>query len=440
MAALPLCNIIKFIAVHFFAFILHCVIIFYNIFRLVYFNSIKLAANWSPKARLWLDGRKDWQNEFQKKWQLKPFEKAVWMHCASLGEFEQGRPLLEQLKKENTHIKILVTFFSPSGYEIRKNYEGADFVMYLPADSNKNAKTFLNLANPALAIFVKYEFWHFYLAELKQRKIETILVSGIFRNTQPFFQWWGSFYKNMLLNFSHLFVQDQASAALLSSINITSNVTVCGDTRFDRVVTNAQQWKPIPAIETFIQPDKKILVAGSTWKEDEELIAQWWMQNNNEWQLIIAPHEIDEQHIEHLQKLFADAVRFSTYKNQPAMVMIVDTIGHLSKIYRYATVSCIGGGLTKNGVHNTAEAAVYGKPVLFGPVYEKYKEAVDLIHLKAAFSFANKEEFAAIIQHLSNENVYASSATAAKKYVLENSGAAQIIINYIQEKRLFTSA
>ena len=285
-----------------------------------------MAANWSPKAKLWVDGRKDWQDKLQQQFQPKSNDKVLWMHCASLGEFEQGRPILGKVKSQNPKVKIILTFFSPSGYEIRKDYNGADMVMYLPEDSKENANAFLNLVQPSLAIFVKYEFWHFYLVELKNRKIETILISGIFRNTQPFFQWWGGFYKNMLLNFSHLFVQNQSSADLLASINIKKNVTVCGDTRFDRVLEMAKNWQPVSAIEPFLQSNKKILVAGSTWKEDEKLIVQWYHQNKDEWQLIIAPHEIDEAHIAQLQQLFSNAVLFSELKTINSDLRIIDCI------------------------------------------------------------------------------------------------------------------
>lgn len=377
----------------------------------------------------------------QQNWNPSANNPVVWMHCASLGEFEQGRPLLEKIKHQNTNTKILLTFFSPSGYEIRKNYEGADLVMYLPADSGKNAEVFINLVQPTLVIFVKYEFWHFYLAELKQRNIETILISGVFRTTQPFFQWWGSFYKKMLLNFSHLFVQDDASATLLASINITSNISVCGDTRFDRVTEMAEQWQPVSFIDDFIQPSKKILVAGSTWKDDEALLAQWFEQHQNKWQLIIAPHEIDEAHIEQLQKLFSNSILFSELRTQHPKLktfncIIINTIGHLSKLYKYATSCYVGGGFTKDGVHNVLEAAVYGKPVITAPNIQKYREAVELKKAGGLFTVKNHTELSQLLVSI-NEN---DSGKMAADYVLQNSGATQTIMNYLQEKRLFTSA
>lgn len=415
-------------------------ILFYHIFRLVYFGGIKLAANWSPKAKLWVDGRKGWQDKLQQQFQPKSNDKVLWMHCASLGEFEQGRPILEKVKSQNPKVKIVLTFFSPSGYEIRKDYNGADLVMYLPEDSKENANAFLNIIQPSLAIFVKYEFWHFYLVELKNRKIETILISGIFRNTQPFFQWWGGFYKNMLLNFSHLFVQNQSSADLLASINIKKNVTVCGDTRFDRVLEMVKNWQPVSAIEPFLQSNKKILVAGSTWKEDEELIVQWYHQNKNEWQLIIAPHEIDEAHIAQLQQLFSKAVLFSELKTMNSDIRIIDciiinTIGHLSKLYKYGAVCYVGGGFTKDGIHNTLEAAVYSKPVVTGPNIRKYHEAVELMQTGGLFVVSDGMQLQQLIKNIN----LSETGKKAGTFVQHHAGATQAIMNYIQEKRLLTS-
>jgi 3-deoxy-D-manno-octulosonic-acid transferase len=311
--------------------------------------------------------------------------------------------------------------------------------LYLPEDSKKNATAFLNLIQPSLAIFVKYEFWHFYLAALKNRNIETILISGIFRNSQPFFQWWGGFYKKMLMSFSHLFVQNQLSATLLASINIINNVTVCGDTRFDRVLEMAGQWQPVSAIEPIIQPIKKIFVAGSTWKEDEELIAQWFQQNKKEWQLIIAPHEIDEAHIKQMQQLFSSSVLFSQFTNHESPLMtadciIINTIGHLSKLYKYATVCYVGGGFTKDGIHNTLEAAVYSKPVVTAPNIRKYHEAVELKQEGGLFVVNDAAQLQALINSMNITEAGKKSGT----FVQQHAGATEAIMNYIQEKRLFT--
>jgi 3-deoxy-D-manno-octulosonic-acid transferase len=416
------------------------VILFYDIFRFIYFNGIKLAANWSPKAKLWVDGRKRWQDILRQKFQRNKEDKVIWMHCASLGEFEQGRPILEKVKSQNPKIKIVLTFFSPSGYEIRKNYKGADVVMYLPEDSKENATAFLHLVHPSLAIFVKYEFWHFYLTELRKRNIETILVSGIFRNSQPFFKWWGGFYKNILLNFSHLFVQNQSSATLLASINIKNNVTVCGDTRFDRVIESASNWKPVKHLDAFCK-NHFVIIAGSTWQDDEELLSTVIHDHWNNQRLVIAPHEVNDSHIKTLKKIFPYSVCYSELKDDSTFsdetrCLIIDSIGLLSQLYKYADISYIGGGFTKSGIHNVLEAAVYGKTVITGPNIQKFKEAVDLKKAGALFTVNNSTELRYLIINMEIEN----SGKIAAEFVTLHGGATEAIINYIQEKRLLTTA
>jgi 3-deoxy-D-manno-octulosonic-acid transferase len=411
------------------------VILFYNIFRLVYFGGIQLAASWNTKAKLWVSGRKNWQNILQQNAHL-----VVWMHCASLGEFEQGRPVLEKIKTQYHNCKVVLTFFSPSGYEIRKDYQGADVVMYMPPDSQQNAVTFLNLVQPTLAIFVKYEFWHYYLAELKKRNIETILVSGIFRNTQPFFQWWGGFYRNMLLNFSHLFVQNQSSAALLATINIQHNVTVCGDTRFDRVLENALNWKPVKFINAFFK-DQFVIVAGSTWEQDEELLSIYLHDHWNNQRLILAPHEINNEHINSIKERFPHSVCYSEINNENQIstdinCLIIDSIGMLSQLYKYGSISYVGGGFSKSGIHNVLEAAVYGTPVFTGPNIQKFQEAVELKQAGALFTITDST---ALKEALLKTNIQ-ETRRIAKDYVQQKSGAAKAIMNYIQEKRLFTNA
>lgn len=416
-------------------------ILFYHLFRLVYFGSIRLAAGWNKKARMWVDGRNQWEEKLQQQWKLNHADKAVWMHCASLGEFEQGRPLLEAIRNQYPNCKVLLTFFSPSGYEIRKDYKGADLVMYLPEDGPGNATAFLNIVQPSLAVFVKYEFWHYYLAELKKRNTATILVSGIFRNTQPFFQWWGGFYQKMLFQFSHLFVQNEPSARLLASINIHSNVSVCGDTRFDRVLELAENWQPVNPVTSFLQPDKKILVAGSTWQQDEALLAQWFQKHREDWQLVIAPHEIDDAHVQQLQQTFSNSVLFTQLHPNQALpsncnCIIIDSIGHLSKLYKYGTICYVGGGFTKDGIHNTLEAAVYNKAVVTGPNIRKYREAVEMKETGGLFTISSYNE----LETLFNSIDFSEAGKKAGSYVQKNAGATAAIMNYIQEKRLFTSA
>jgi 3-deoxy-D-manno-octulosonic-acid transferase len=414
------------------------VIFFYNIAKAAYKASIHLAARWNRKAGKWVEGRKDWQQQLQTNWQSKPGSFTVWMHCASLGEFEQGRPVAEQLKKEISNCRVLITFFSPSGYEIRKNYAGADCVMYLPFDSPVNANAFLNIVNPQLAIFVKYEFWHYYLQALKNKNIPIILVSGIFRASQPFFQWWGNFHRKMLHNFSHLFVQEQHSKDLLGNIGLTKNVTVAGDTRFDRVLETARQWTSVKQVEQFIS-NKKVLVAGSTWKEDEELLAAWFQQNKDEWQIILAPHEIKQENLKHISILFTGSIFFSNISTlsktmNPYNTLIIDNIGYLSKLYKYATVCYVGGGFNKSGHHNVLEAAVYGKPVITGPSFQKFKESVDLKKIGAGFTVETAEQMHTTLQEIN----YANAGQIAETYVKENSGATASIVQWVQENLLFT--
>lgn len=414
-------------------------ILFYNIFRVVYKTAISVAAGWNPKARKWVDGRKDWQLRLAANWKNEPGKQAVWIHCASLGEFEQGRPIIEEIKTQYPNVKIFLTFFSPSGYEIRKNYSGADYVMYLPMDSAANAKKIIDLVQPKLAIFVKYEFWHYYLTELNDRKIETILVSGIFRSSQPFFQWWGGFNRNMLQCFSHLFVQNADSKKLLDGLGLGDKTTIAGDTRFDRVITLAAQWKPIEIADAFCGTEA-VIVAGSTWAEDETILAEW-IKENKQYKLIIAPHEIKAENINRLKELFANAVTFSelTTHLSPLIthqVLIIDNIGYLSRLYKYATVCYVGGGFNKSGHHNILEAAVYGKPIVTGPNFEKFKESVDLKKLGGSFSITNAREFIDVMQQM---NITVAS-TIAENYVKENAGATAAILNWLQEKRLFTNA
>ncbi len=364
------------------------------------------------------------------------------MHCASLGEFEQGRPLLEALKEQDKEIIIVLTFFSPSGYEVMKNYAGADHIFYLPMDSSANAKKFIDAVNPSLVLWVKYEYWYYYLTELKQRNIPVILVSGIFRSSQPFFKWYGNIWKKMLNAFTAFFVQQQASKELLQSIGITENIVVSGDTRFDRVIAIAEKFEPLPLIEKFCG-SSKVIVAGSTWENDEEELIHY-VRLHPEIKFIIAPHEVDKENLEDVKKEFTDAIFYSSLKddviNESAHVLIIDNVGMLSRLYRYADITYVGGGFGGDGVHNVLEAAVYGKPVLFGPVYEKFAEATGLIESGGGISISNALELEKITNELlMDEAKRKTVSNAAKAYVYSNAGAAQKIVQYIQEKRLLTN-
>ena len=420
-------------------------IFFYNIFRIVYKTGISIGSRWNDKAKKWVDGRMNWKQELAATWKPEEGDVVVWMHCASLGEFEQGRPIIEKVKSQNQKAKILLTFFSPSGYEVRKNYNGADHVMYLPFDSSGNAAVFLDMVQPKLAIFVKYEFWHYYLAELSNRKIETILVSGIFRSTQPFFQRWGSFHRNMLNNFSHLFVQNESSKKLLGSIGLATKTTVAGDTRFDRVITAAEQWKPIEQVDAFCG-DESVIVAGSTWAEDENILAEFIKDHATNQKLIIAPHEIKTENINRLKELLLNSITFSELRIHHSLpiaieitthrVLIIDNIGYLSRLYKYATVCYVGGGFNKSGHHNILEAAVYGKPIITGPNFQKFKESVELKKVGGGFTIKNSTQLKQLMQLMNIRE----AGTIAGNYVKENAGATNTIINWLQEKRLFTNA
>ena len=409
--------------------------IFYTIFLHLYVIAIKLLAIGNPKARLWLSGRKEFpvvsftQNESAK---------TVWMHCASLGEFEQGRPVLEALKKNYPDVKIVLTFFSPSGYEVQKNYTGADDIFYLPIDNKANAAKLIKAINPSLVIWVKYEYWFYYLEELKLQGIPLLLVSGIFRPGQPFFKWYGKIWKNILPAFTHFFVQDEDSKNLLAGIGIENNVTVTGDTRFDRVIEIAEKFEPLFLIEQFCG-ENKVIVAGSTWEEDEtELIH--YVRANPHIKFIIAPHEIDEQNLKDVQKEFAGSILYSDlFLNQPVTsnVLIIDNIGMLSRLYRYADITYVGGGFGDDGVHNVLEPAVYGKPVIYGPEFEKFIEAIELIACGGGTSIASALELEKVLTEFWNdEPLLKSSGESAKNYVYSNSGATKKIIAFIQEKRL----
>ena len=409
--------------------------IFYTIFLHLYVIAIKLLAIGNPKARLWLSGRKEFpvvsftQNESAK---------TVWMHCASLGEFEQGRPVLEALKKNYPDVKIVLTFFSPSGYEVQKNYTGADDIFYLPIDNKANAAKLIKAINPSLVIWVKYEYWFYYLEELKLQGIALLLVSGIFRPGQPFFKWYGKIWKNILPAFTHFFVQDEDSKNLLAGIGIENNVTVTGDTRFDRVIEIAEKFEPLFLIEQFCG-ENKVIVAGSTWEEDEtELIH--YVRANPHIKFIIAPHEIDEQNLKDVQKEFAGSILYSDLAlNQPVTsnVLIIDNIGMLSRLYRYADITYVGGGFGDDGVHNVLEPAVYGKPVIYGPEFEKFIEAIELIACGGGTSIASALELEKVLTEFWNdEPLLKSSRESAKNYVYSNSGATKKIIAFIQEKRL----
>ena len=415
----------------------------YNLFLIVYSVGIRIVSAWNPKAKKWVNGRKDIFASIN--YQLSTNNhQLIWMHCASLGEFEQGRPLLEELKMKNPDQKIVLTFFSPSGYEVMKDYKGADHIFYLPMDSPANAKKFLDAINPSLVLWVKYEYWFYYLAEIKKRNIPTLLVSGIFRNNQPFFSWYGNIWRKMLGSFTHFFVQNEESKELLASLGFKNNVSINGDTRFDRVLEIADGFIAVPHIAEFCG-DSIVIVAGSTWEEDEiELLH--FVNTNPEIKFIIAPHEINEENLSDVKDEFPKSIFYSeleqttNHKPQTTNVLIINNIGILSRLYKYATITYVGGGFGGDGVHNVLEAAVYGKPVVFGPVYEKFDEALGLVNAGGGMSIDGPVNLEAVLNNLlQNAEERLRRGEAAKKYVQDNAGASKKIIQFIQEKRLLIS-
>jgi 3-deoxy-D-manno-octulosonic-acid transferase len=405
----------------------------YNAGILIFSALAHIMSPFNSQASLWVKGRKKWAEKIAEK--LKPGDRIIWIHCASLGEFEQGRPVIERIKKEMPLFKIVLTFFSPSGYEIRKNYNNADCISYLPSDTPANAAKFIDLIKPEFVIFVKYEFWNNYISALYRKKIPLYLISGIFRPEQHFFKWYGSFFRGMLRKFEKIFVQDQRSLDLLSGIGI-QKVTVAGDTRFDRVVQIAGTARNIHKLEQF-RGDEKLFLAGSSWRQDEEIIAEYINRFPFRMKWVFAPHEIDNSNIERLEKLFkVRYVKFSEYSeiSADARVLIIDNIGMLSSAYRYAYIAAIGGGFGK-GIHNILEPACWGIPVVFGPNYEKFREAVDLIYSGAAKSFSTFDDFKQILDFwLNDEKIYTISAEMASKYVKDNTGATEFIIQEILKK------
>ena len=415
-------------------------IIFYNIFLLFFRAGIRIASLWNNKANQWLAGRKNIFEILNSELSTNK-SKLIWIHCSSLGEFEQGRPVIESFKTNFPNSKLLITFFSPSGYEIRKEYKVADWVFYLPMDSSLNAKKFFDIINPSLVVFVKYDFWYYYLTECKKRNIPLLMISAIFREEQPFFKWYGSFHRKMLSCFTYIFVQDENSETLLNSIDI-NNVLKTGDTRFDRVTDIAANFQSIEIIEKFCG-NSKVLVAGSTWPEDEKIIKEG-IATNPDIKLIIAPHEVNEKHLDEIKNLFPDAVFFSQLMTHDSQIvnkkiMIIDNIGMLSRLYHYATVAYVGGGFNK-GIHNTLEAVVYGKPVIFGPKYRKFKEAVELVRTGSGISITNTADLSKQLETLlKSKDQYEMKCKNSFEFVQQRKGATKRIINYIQENRLFTS-
>ncbi|MBS1586573.1 MAG: 3-deoxy-D-manno-octulosonic acid transferase [Bacteroidetes bacterium] len=404
----------------------------YNFAIHLYGLAIRIAAGFDLKAKLWVNGRRDWQGQLKQKAAAVNGKRIIWLHCASLGEFEQGRPLIEVIKQRHPEYAILLSFFSPSGYEVRKDYEAADIVSYLPLDTAANAHRFIDIIQPAMAIFVKYEFWLNYLDVLKEKNIDTYIVSAIFRPQQVFFKWYGGIFRKALRSFKTIFVQDAASEKLLESIGI-SRTLVCGDTRFDRVMEIRDRFKPIPEIEQF-KGDSRLIVAGSTWPKDEDLLLEAFDKFRSEnVKMILVPHDIKDDLLnvtaDKLRKYRLDYCLYTEGIKAGAQVLVLNTIGLLSRLYYYADVSYIGGGFD-GGLHNCLEAAVYGKPITFAdPKYAKYNEAVALLHIGAAVNVSNAHELQKVWKtFLADEVMRKAIAVKTGQYFMQNARATDKIL------------
>lgn len=422
----------------------------YNVAIYLYLLGVAVCSLFSKKVRKMWKGERRAVRELRQK--VDPEAQYVWFHAASLGEFEQGRPLIEELRRRHPQYKILLTFFSPSGYEVRKDYPGADIVTYLPLDTIANARRFLRAIRPVMAFFIKYEFWYNYLHILKHRHVPVYSVSSIFRPGQVFFRWYGSEYGRVLRCFTHFFVQNQVSKDLLAKLKIT-DVSIVGDTRFDRVLQIKQQAKVLPVVEQF-KSSGKVFVAGSSWLPDEEIFIPYFLKEKPNWKLIIAPHKIDEDHLQQIEKLLEGrrVVRYTemmkcqspaTNPQSPipghpspipttpseADVLIIDCFGLLSSIYRYADIAYVGGGFGV-GIHNLPEAAVWGVPVFFGPNNQRFQEAQDLKECGGGVEIADYGDFRSKMEaFVGDPSKCEEAGRRAANYIKEKAGATEKVLS-----------
>lgn len=406
----------------------------YNLSIAFYSLLIRIASLFNDKAKLWIRGRKNIWNDLAEK--INPAEKKAWFHVSSLGEFEQGRPLVEAFKKKYPEIKILLTFFSPSGYEIRKNFEYADYVFYLPSDTPANTKKFIKLINPSIVFFVKYDFWFNYIRCIAINNIPLLFASSIFRKSQHFFKWYGWWFRKRLKYVTHFYVQDASSENLLKSIGI-NQVTVCGNTRFDRVYSITQNVKPFPDIQEFCE-GSDVIIAGSTWPPDEDLLISLIHSGKTPYKLIMAPHEVHKAHISEITaKLKVPYLLYSEIaitELNDKKVLIIDCIGILSHVYQYGCIGYIGGGFGE-GIHNIQEPATFGIPVIFGPKNSnKFRETIDLVKEGGAFCINNGDDLMNIIQNfISNPETLRKSSEISKNYIKRNVGATEKILEQIKK-------
>ncbi|TNE57336.1 MAG: 3-deoxy-D-manno-octulosonic acid transferase [Bacteroidetes bacterium] len=413
--------------------------IIYNSLIRLYTLLIRLAAVFDPKAAKWVAGRQAWQTRYRASFEKKGA--LLWIHAASLGEFEQGRPVIEAFRKQFPEWQVLLSFFSPSGYEMRRQYPHADQVVYLPADTPENAREFLDIFQPDLAIFIKYEFWANYLFELQNRAVPVILISAVFRQDQPFFRFYGGLWRRMLSCFDHFFIQNEAASGLLAQLNIRA-VTVAGDTRIDRVLQLAEQAVPNPVVQAFATGGH-VLIAGSTWKADEDLLlAMLDSAEGRGIRMVIAPHEPSDKHLAQLMPRLSAAVRYSEFvqtdvlrpdqvqRLQESRVLVIDNIGMLNTLYRYGWAAYIGGGLGK-GIHNTLEPAAFGLPILFGPRYHKFEEAQQFVARGGAFPVTNADDLKKALAQLTNPDRHQKASNAVLQFLNENRGGTGRVIGYL---------
>src|SRR5690606_40330372 len=361
----------------------------YTFFIQMYGFAISITAHFNPKANLWISGRKNWKNKMKQA--ISPDDKVIWVHCSSLGEFEQGRPVMEKIKKEFPYHKLAVSFFSPSGYEVRKDYQGADYIFYLPLDTPKNAKDLIRILNPEILILVKYEYWYNLLSELSKQNIKVIVISAVIKESSLFFKSWASEFREIISKIDHFFVQDIDSKNLLNAININA-VTIAGDTRFDRVKEIRESHQALDFVNDF-KGNSKLIVVGSSWPDDEKILVEFINEHlPDDWKVIFAPHNIIDKQIQNLanglEKKVSILSKSKADEINTSQILIVDKIGVLTQIYAYSDLSYVGGGFTKTGVHNTLEPAVFGVPIIFGPNYSNYFEAIDLVDISAAISYS----------------------------------------------------
>lgn len=406
----------------------------YNLSVSLYAAAARLASPFSSKAKLWVEGRRDWKNRYRTVGDNT--YRTLWMHVSSLGEFEQGRPVLERFREEYPDWQIVLSFFSPSGYEIRKNYPGADRILYLPADTPGNARVFLDLIRPDLAVFVKYDFWFNYLSELSERKIPTLLVSALFRKEQPFFRWYGDLWRRMLTFFDEIQVQNHQSAALLNTVGY-NNTVIAGDTRVDRVLALAASAPVNEKVATFTKGDSPVFIAGSSWEADENVFLPVLKKASfRHLLLIIAPHDPSERNVERLMAEAPGPVRYSEYdadKHRECRTLIIDNVGMLNTLYRYAHIAWIGGGFGKS-IHNTLEPAAYGLPLIYGPAYRHFEEAVQFAARGGAIVVRDSTGFETALSTLLRPGDRTQASGAVLGYLSASKGATDTAMRWFMHQ------